>query len=435
MRPIYVGIIGLGTVGTGTVRILQENARTIEARLGTPMRVKRIADIDLERDRGILLEPGVLTPRAADVLDDPEIDIVVELMGGLEPARRFLLQALENGKHVVTANKALLAHHGEEIYRLARERSLDVGFEASVGGGIPIIRALREGFAANQIQSVYGIVNGTSNYILSKMTDEGGDFAQVLAEAQRMGYAEQDPSFDVQGTDSAHKLTILASLALGTPVAFSSVYTEGITQITPLDIQYARQLGYRIKLLAIAKRLDEEIEVRVHPTLIPQEDPLANINGVLNAIYVVGNAVGKNLFVGRGAGDLPTGSAVVGDLLEIGRNILRGGGGRVPPLGFAHRDVVEVRIRDLSNLGSEYYLRFSVVDKPGVLSQISGILGKYSISIASVLQKERGPGEAVPVVMMTHEAQERDVQAALREIDQLDVILDRTNLVRVEQAF
>lgn len=432
MRPINIGIIGFGTVGAGTVRILRENARIIEARLGDPIRVKRIADIDLERDRGISLEPGILTPRATDVLEDPEIDIVVELIGGLEPARSFVLRALENGKHVVTANKALLAHHGEEIYRLAQEKSLNVGYEASVGGGIPIIRALREGFAANQIQLIYGIVNGTSNYILSKMTDEGGDFGQVLAEAQRMGYAEQEPSFDIQGTDSAHKLTILASLALGRPVGFQAVYTEGITRISPLDIQYARQLGYRIKLLAITKRLADEIEVRVHPTLIPQEDPLANINGVLNAIYVVGDFVGKNLFVGRGAGDLPTGSAVVGDILETGRDVRRGQGGRVPPLGFAGRGA-EVRIRDLNSLRSEYYLRFSVVDKPGVLSQISGILGKYSISIASVLQKERGPGEAVPVVMMTHEAQERDVQAALREIDRLEVVLDQTNLIRVER--
>lgn len=435
MRPIHIGIIGLGTVGTGTVKILLENAGSIEARLGCPLKIKKIAELDLERDRGILLQRGMMTTRAEDVLEDPEIDIVVELIGGLEPAKSFLLRAMERGKHVVTANKALLAHHGEEIYRLAREKSLDVGFEASVGGGIPILRALKEGFAANNIQAVYGIVNGTGNYILSKMTDEGGNFAQVLAEAQQKGYAEQDPSFDVQGIDSAHKLVILASLAFGSLIPLERVYVEGIVRISPLDIQHALQLGYRIKLLAITKRLGEEIEARVHPTLIPLDDPLANVNGVLNAIYVVGDAVGKNLFVGRGAGDMPTASAVVGDLIDIARNILKGqGGGRVPTLGFISPKIKDVRIREMETLSMEYYLRFSVVDRPGVLSQISGILGKHSISIGSVIQKERGPGEAVPVVMMTHEARERDIQLALSEIDQLEVILDRTNLIRVERS-
>ena len=434
MRPIHVGIIGLGTVGTGTIRILLENACVIEARLGVPLKVKKIADIDLERDRDISLEREMLTPHAADILRDPEIDIVVELIGGLEPAKSFILQALNNGKHVVTANKALLAHHGEEVYRLALERSLDVGFEASVGGGIPILRALKEGFSANNVQAAYGIVNGTGNYILSKMANEGRDFAQVLAEAQEKGYAEQDPSFDIEGIDSAHKLVILASLAFGVPISLDRVYTEGIVRIGPIDIQHACQLGYRIKLLAITKRLGEEIEARVHPTLIPQESPLANVNGVLNAIYVVGDAVGKNLFVGHGAGDMPTGSAVVGDIIEIARGILKGqGGGRVPLLGFSLPGMKNVQIKEMSGLCLEYYLRFSVLDRPGVLSLISGILGKHSISIASVIQKEHGPGEAVPVVMMTHEAREQNIQEALFEIDRLEVVLDQTNLIRVER--
>lgn len=433
-RPICIGIIGLGTVGVGLYQVLTGNAQTIENRLGVAIEIRRIADLDLERDRGIPdLDKAILTTDAYKVIDDPEIDIVVELIGGLEPAKTFILRALDKGKHVVTANKALLAHYGKEIFQNAFQASLDVGFEASVGGGIPIIKAIREGFAANNIEAIYGIVNGTGNYILSKMTNEGGDFAQVLEEAQRKGYAEQDPSLDIEGIDSAHKITILASLAFGTNIPLTKVYTEGITGISSLDIQYARHLGYKIKLLAIAKRVGEEIDIRVHPTLLLQENPLANVDNVLNAIYVVGDAVGKNMFVGRGAGAMPTGSAVAGDIIEISRDILRGQGPRVPAHGLFRTAIKDYRIREIGEIESEYYLRFMVVDRPGVLSRISGILGDHSISIASVLQKERGPKDGVPVVMMTHEALERDIQLALGKINQLDVVLPKTTLIRAER--
>jgi homoserine dehydrogenase len=432
-RPIYIGIIGLGTVGTGLYQILTRNTQGIKDRLGIAIEIKRIADLDLDRDRGLSdLDKGLLTTDANKVIDDPEIDIVVELIGGLEPARSFILRALDRGKHVVTANKALLAHYGHEIFQKAGQLSLDVGFEASVGGGIPIIRSIREGFVANNIEAIYGIVNGTGNYILSKMTNEGGDFAQVLGEAQRKGYAEQDPSLDIEGIDSAHKITILASLAFGTNVPLSKVYTEGITGISSLDIQYAQHLGYRIKLLAIAKRAGEEIDIRVHPTLLPQDASLANVDNVLNAIYVVGDAVGKNMFLGQGAGAMPTGSAVAGDIIEIGRYILRGQGGRVPAPGVLGSSIKDCSIRQIGEIKSEYYLRFMVIDRPGVLSRISGILGEHSISIASVLQKERGSKGGVPVVIMTHEALEKDIQLALKKINQLEVVLAQATLIRVE---
>lgn len=433
-RPIYIGIIGLGTVGTGVYKILTMNTQTIKNRLGVSLEIRRIADLDLARDRGIPhLDKDLLTADACKVIDDPEIDIVVELIGGLEPAKTFILRALDKGKHIVTANKALLAHYGNEIFQKASQAALDIGFEASVGGGIPIIRAIREGFAANNIEAIYGIVNGTGNYILSRMTNEGGDFAQVLEEAQQRGYAEQDPSLDIEGIDSAHKITILASLAFGANIPLTKVYTEGISRISSLDIQYAQHLGYRIKLLAIAKRVGEGIDIRVHPTLLPQENPLANVDNVLNAIYVVGDAVGKNIFIGQGAGAMPTGSAVVGDIIEISRNILRGQGGRVPAQGVLSPWIEDCPIRQIGEIKSEYYLRFMVVDRPGVLSRISGILGDHSISIASVLQKERGPKEGVPVVIMTHEALEKDIQLALKKIDQLEVVLTETTLIRAER--
>jgi len=432
---IEVGIIGLGTVGTGVYRILTQNSSLIEGRLGVPIRIKRVADLDWERDRGLSdLRGDLMTTDAYKIINDPEIDIVIELIGGLEPARTYILEAIERGKHVVTANKALLAQHGSEIFRRAHERSLDIGFEASVGGGIPIIKAIRESFAGNNIEAIYGIVNGTSNYILSKMTDEGGEFSQVLSEAQQQGYAERDPSLDVEGIDAAHKIAILASLAYGARIDFSGLFIEGITNISPLDIQYARDLGYRIKPLALVKKIEGELDIRVHPTLLPQEGLLANVNGVLNALYVIGDAVGKNMFLGQGAGSLPTGSAVVSDIIDIARNILRGQGGRVPPQGMVSAKIRDYPIRERGKIKSEYYLRFTVVDRPGVLSRISGILGAHSISIASVLQKERSSEDGVPVVMMTHEASERDIQAALKEIDQLEIVLDKTILIRAERS-
>ncbi len=328
MREIKVGLIGFGTVGTGVVRILEENRELIEKRMGAKIILKRIADIDLETDRGVKLKPGILTRRAEEVIEDPEITILMELMGGTDLAKEFILKAIQHKKHIITANKALLALHGDEIFAEAHRFGVDVSFEASVGGGIPLIRSIKEGLVANRIQSIFGILNGTSNYILSKMTGEGRNFKEVLREAQKEGYAEADPSYDVEGIDAAHKLTILIRLAFGTSIQFQEIFIGGISNITPLDIQFSREFGYRIKLLAIAKIDQGKIEARVHPTMIPEGHLLSTVDGVFNAVYIKGDAVGATLFYGQGAGQMPTGSAVVGDLVELGRNILVGATGR-----------------------------------------------------------------------------------------------------------
>lgn len=429
---VGVGLIGLGTVGTGVARILIENSAEIRRRLGVPLELAKVADLDIARDRGLALDPRLLTTDANAVLEDPGVDVVVELIGGYSPAKDLILKALSLGKPVVTANKALLAEHGEAIYAQAEARGLDLGYEAAVGGGIPIIRAIKEGLAANRIQSIYGIINGTANYILSTMTEAKRPFGEVLAEAQRKGYAEANPSFDVEGIDSAHKLAILVALAFGTPVEMKAIHTEGITGITPMDIEYAHEFGYRIKLLAIAKRAGDQIEARVHPTMVPEDVLLATVNGVYNAIFVAGDAVGETLFYGKGAGSMPTGSAVVGDLIEIGRNLLAGSVGRVPTTGFRSEGRRNLRIKPIEEIESLYYLRFTALDRPGVLSNVSGILGKYNISITSVLQKSRHASQAVPVVVMTHKARERDVRQALSEIDRLPDVSEKTVLIRVE---
>jgi len=435
LRYINIGLIGLGTIGTGVVSILTKNSRLIEDRLGIPVRLAKIADLDIKSDRGIEIDKGILTTNAEEILNDPGIDIVIELIGGYEPAKGFILRALNNGKHVVTANKALLAKSGEEIFGMADRKRAAIGFEASVGGGIPIIRSLREGFVANNIESIYGIVNGTGNYILSKMTDEGGDFSDILKKAQDKGYAEADPTLDIEGIDSAHKIVILALLAFGTRVSLEDVYTEGFSDITQTDISYAREFGCRIKLLAIAKSSGDEIDIRVHPTMIPQDNPISRVNGVFNAIRVTGDFVGENMLIGKGAGSFPTASAVVGDIVEIARDMIRGSEGyRLPSRSYLPERIKDAKIKDISNITSEYYLRFSVLDRPGVLSKISGILGDRSISIASVIQKGRRENEAVPLVIMTHSAVERDIQSALSEIDRLDVVLEKTVLIRVEDG-
>jgi homoserine dehydrogenase len=431
-KSINVGIIGFGTVGTGTARILIESADIIKRRLGVPVVLKKISDLDLKRDRGIKLGDVKLTSDAQSLINDPEIDIVVELIGGYKPAKEFILDALRNKKHVVTANKALLAVHGEEIYAAADKAGVTVGFEASVAGGIPILAAIRSGLAANNIRSIHGIVNGTCNYILTLMTNEGRKFDEVLKEAQAKGYAEADPTFDIEGIDSAHKLAVLTMLAYGTPVKFNDIYTEGISKITPLDIDFAKELGYKIKLLAITKMVDGEVEARVHPTMLPGEYPIAAVDGVFNALSIVGDAVGSTMFYGRGAGDMPTGSAVVGDIIDIGRDILAGSVNRSPLVGFRERSVLKIRAMD--DILSCYYLRFSVRDKPGVLSRVSGVLGKNNISISSVIQKGRGAAEAVPLVMMSHEAVERDVRRALDEINKMDCVAGPTMVIRVEEG-
>ena len=431
-NSINVGIIGFGTVGTGTARILLENADIIKRRLGAPVVLKKISDLDVKRDRGIPLEGVQLTTSAGEVLSDPDIDIVVELIGGYKPAREFILEAIKRKKHVVTANKALLAVHGEEIYAAAEKSGVTLGYEASVAGGIPILAAIRSGLAANNIKSIYGIVNGTCNYILTLMTNEGRKFDEVLREAQAKGYAEADPTFDIEGIDSAHKLAVLTMLAYGTPVKFDDIYTEGISKITPLDIDFAKELGYKIKLLAITKMVNGEVEARVHPTMLPGEFPIAAVDGVFNALSVVGDAVGSTMFYGRGAGDMPTGSAVVGDIIDIGRDILAGCANRSPVAAFRERSPLAIRRMD--DITSCYYLRFSAMDKPGVLSRISGVLGKNNISISSVIQKGRGAAEAVPLVMMSHEAVERDVRKALDEINKMDCVAGPTMVIRVEEG-
>jgi homoserine dehydrogenase len=433
MKEIKVGLIGFGTVGSGVGRILQKNSNLIEKRMGAKLTLKRVADIDLETDRGVKVKPGVLTRSAEDVIKDPEIDIVMELMGGIEPAKTFILKAIRNKKHIVTANKALLALHGDEIFREAHRFGMDVNFEASVGGGIPLIRSIKEGLVANRIQSIFGILNGTSNYILSKMTDEGRSFREVLKEAQEKGYAEADPTYDIEGIDAAHKLAILVRLAFGTPFQFKEIFIGGISEITPLDIQFGREFGYRIKLLAIAKIDEGKIEARVHPTLIPESHLLSTVEGVFNAVYIKGDAVGPTLFYGQGAGQMPTGSAVVSDLVELGRNILtQASGHRVPLLSFQESAIEKIPLKKMDDVVMPFYMRFSALDRPGVLSKISGILGKNDISISAVIQKGRQVNGAVPVVMMTHEAEEKNVHQALKEIDRLGVILGKTMFIRVE---
>ncbi len=433
MREIKVGLIGFGTVGSGVVRILQKNSGLIEKRMGAKLVLKRIADIDLETDRGVKLKPGVLTRGAEEVIKDPEIDIVMELIGGIEPAKTFILKAIRNKKHIVTANKALLALHGDEIFREGHRFGVDVNFEAAVGGGIPLIRSIKEGLVANRIHSIFGILNGTSNYILSKMTDEGGDFKEVLKEAQEKGYAEADPTYDIEGIDAAHKLAILIRLAFGTPLRFNEIFIGGISEITPLDIQFGREFGYRIKLLAIAKMEKGKIEARVHPTMIPEGHLLSTVEGVFNAIYIKGDAVGPALFYGQGAGQMPTGSAVVSDLVELGRNLLvQAKGHRVPSLSYQEFAIEKNPLKRIEEVVMPYYMRFSALDRPGVLSKISGILGKNDISIVSVIQKGRRIKGSVPIVMMTHEAKEKNVHRALKEIDRLGVILGKTMVIRVE---
>jgi homoserine dehydrogenase len=432
MNEIKIGLIGFGTVGAGVVRILGENASLIAQRLGGEVRLHKIADIDLKRDRGVKVSKKILTTDAEAVLTDPEISICIELVGGIEPARTFILKAIANGKHVVTANKALLALHGAELFAAAQNKGVRIGFEASVGGGIPIIRSLREGLVANRIISIFGILNGTSNYILTRMTQEGKGFREILKDAQRLGYAEADPSLDVEGIDAAHKLAILAALAFGIRVDFNDIFVEGIAHISPLDIQFSSEFGYRIKLLAIGKGDAGRVELRVHPTMLPANHLLSTVEGVYNAIYLSGDAVGPTMLYGQGAGSLPTGSAVVSDVVDLCGDIIHGvtGGGSLAPFWSSEGGVIKA----MEEVVTPYYLRITAVDRPGVLSKVSGILGEHEISIASVIQKGRRVKGAVPIVMMTHEAKEKNVRQALKAIDGLGIIKAKTTLIRVEGA-
>ncbi len=437
-RAVGVGLLGFGTIGTGVAKLLRRNADVIEQRLGAPLRLVRIADIDTETDRGVDLEGIRFDTDTEGLVADPEVEIVVELIGGTSVARRFILRSIEGGKHVVTANKALLALHGAEIFGAAARRGVDVAFEASVGGGIPILRSVREGLAANHIDAVYGILNGTTNYVLSQMEETGEDFAVVLKRAQDLGYAEADPAVDVDGIDAAHKLTLLAAMCFGAELTCKEVPTEGIRGLAPIDFEAAREFGYRIKLLGIAKARrepgGERIEARVHPTLVPVSSLLARVDGAMNAVAVIGDAVGETLFYGAGAGEMPTASAVVADLMEIAREIRRGKAGRVAPLSYLPEMLEPKPLVPLGELHGRFYLRFTALDQPGVLAHLAGILGEHEIGIESVLQKGRGGArESVPVIVLTHPAGEAAVRAALDQIDELENVTAPTLLVRIEQ--
>ena len=428
MKTISIGILGMGTIGSGVVKLLQDHSALLDRRVGARLRIRKIAEIGPPR---IPVDPKLLTADAMEVINDPEVDILVELIGGITTARTLCLEAVNKGKHLVTANKALLAEHGLEIYQAAAAKRVDLGFEASVCGAIPIIRSLREGLVANQIQSIMGIVNGTTNYILTKMTETGQPFAEVLSEAQAKGYAEADPTLDVGGVDAAHKLQILASLAYTTFIRFSDIYIEGIQKVQATDIAFARELGYRIKLLAIAKEESGELEVRVHPTMIPEGHLLASVGGVYNAVHIHGDSAGSLMFSGRGAGQMPTASSVVADIVEIAHNIVFHRPSRVSllPTGAVGESIA---LKPMDRIRSRYYLRVMALDKPGVLSMVSGVLGDHHISIASVIQKGRAEQAAVPVVMLSHEATEGDMQKALKRINHLEVVAGETMCIRVE---
>lgn len=433
MQQINVGIIGFGTVGSGACEILKTNRDLISNRIGSHINVKKIADLDIKSDRGVPIDQGVLTTNVMEIIDDPEIDIVVELIGGIVKAKEFILMALAKGKHVITANKALLAEHGKEIYEAANKNGVTLGFEASVAGGIPTIGALKSGLAANRIHTVMGILNGTSNYILTKMTKEGLPYDQVVQEAIKLGYAEDPPTLDVDGTDAAHKLAIIISILYGQPLSFDKIYKEGISDLSPDDIQFAKEFGYSIKLLAIARETQEGMEARVHPTMVPKNHILANVNDAFNAIYYDADFVGPNLYYGLGAGRRPTGSAVVSDIIEIARYIRLGSKEFMPPLAHFNPPEKDVRIKPMNDLVCNYYFRFTALDKPNVLSKIAGILGENHIGISSVIQKRREANESVPLVILTHEAKERDVQKALEQLGKLHVLTDKTAMIRVEK--
>jgi homoserine dehydrogenase len=432
MRKVHIGILGCGTVGTGVARILLEKKELIRQRVGAELVLKRVADIDIETDRGIAFEPGVLTTDADAVLTDPEIDIVLETIGGEGIAKKFMLQAIENGKHVVTANKALLAHDGNAIVAAARAKGVELAYEASCGGCMPIIKTIRESLVGNRIESMVGILNGTCNYILTKITADGSTFEDALAEAQAKGFAEADPTLDVEGGDTAHKLAIMTAIASGMAINFDDIYVEGISRITPLDIQFAGQFGYRIKLLAISKDKGDAVESRVHPTMIPTGNLLSNVSGSLNALMITGDAVGEMVLNGHGAGMMPTASAVVSDVVDIARDILSGTRGRVPMLSYQPEYIRTIPVLPIDEIETQYYFRFSAQDQPGVLSKISGVLGRYGISLKSVHQQGRMTEGPVPIVMFTHRAKEADVRKAMAELEALDVVADKPMVIRIE---
>ncbi|MFV2061003.1 MAG: homoserine dehydrogenase [Gammaproteobacteria bacterium] len=433
MKPVNVGVLGLGTVGSGTVKVLQRNAQEITRRAGRGIVVTHAATRDIKKTRDCDLEKTTLTTEAYDVINDSEIDIVVELIGGDSLALELVIAAIKQGKHVVTANKALIAKHGNEIFKAAQEKGVMVAFEAAVAGGIPIIKALREGLSGNQIQWLAGIINGTGNFILTEMRDKGRDFDDVLKEAQELGYAEADPTFDVEGIDAAHKLTILASIAFGIPLQFEKAYTEGIGNITRDDVIYAEELGYRIKHLGITRRTEKGIELRVHPTLIPERRLIANVDGVMNAILVMGDAVGPTLYYGAGAGAEPTASAVVADVIDVVRVLTSDPENRVPHLAFQPDELKNIPILTMDDVQTAYYLRMQAEDKPGVLAEVTTILGEQGISIEAMIQKEtKLSGSKAEIILLTYVVTEKAMKTAINKIESLSVINGSVIRIRME---
>jgi homoserine dehydrogenase len=433
LKPVKIGVLGLGTVGGGTVNVLTRNAEEIARRAGREIIVSRASARNLTQSRICDTQNIALTADPFDIVNDPEIDIVVELIGGYDLAKQLVLTAIANGKHVVTANKALIALHGNQIFAEASKKGVMVMFEAAVAGGIPIIKAIREGLSGNRINWLAGIINGTGNFILTEMRDKGRDFADVLAEAQALGYAEADPTFDVEGIDAGHKLTILASIAFGIPLQFDKVFTEGITQITRDDVGYAEELGYRIKHLGIARKTAQGIELRVHPTLIPKRRLIANVNGVMNAVLVHGDAVGPTLYYGAGAGAEPTASAVVADLVDVVRAMTSDPENRVPHLAFQANAIVDIPVLSADNIKTAYYLRLTAEDKPGVLADVTRILAAHQISIEALIQKEPQRGESsVPIIMLTQLTLEKEMNAAITEIEALNTVSGKVARIRLE---
>jgi len=434
IKPINVGLLGIGTVGGGTFAVLARNAEEIARRAGRPIRIAMVADKNLELAQKATGGACRVTDDAFAVVNDPEVDIVVELIGGYGIAKELVLKAIANGKHVVTANKALLATHGNEIFQAAQAQGVMVAFEAAVAGGIPIIKALREGLSANRIQWIAGIINGTTNFILSEMRDKGLSFDTVLQEAKRLGYAEADPTFDIEGVDAAHKITILSALAFGIPMQFDKAYVEGISRLDATDIKYAEQLGYRIKLLGIAKRTAEGVELRVHPTLIPAKRLIANVEGAMNAVLVQGDAVGATLYYGKGAGAEPTASAVIADLVDVTRMHTADPEHRVPHLAFQPDRLADLTILPMDEVTTSYYLRLRVADKPGVLADITRILADEQISIDAMIQKEPAEGEEqTDLILLTHQTREKRINAAIAKIEKLDVVAGKVTRLRLEQ--
>ncbi len=434
MKPMQVGLLGIGTVGGGTFRVLRRNREEITRRAGREIRITMVADKATDRARELAGNQAEVVDDAMKVISNPNIDIVVELIGGYSPAKEFVLKAIANGKHVVTANKALLATHGNEIFAAAQKAGVMVAFEAAVAGGVPIIKALREGLTANRIEWIAGIINGTSNFILSEMRSRGKNFDEVLQEAQQLGYAEADPTFDIEGIDAAHKLTIMSALAFGVPMQFDKAYTEGISNLTKQDITYAEQLGYRIKLLALTRRTVNGIELRVHPTLIPARRLIANVEGVMNAILVKGDAVGSTMYYGAGAGAEPTASAVVADLVDVTRMHTADPEHRVPHLAFQPDAISDIPILSMEEVETSYYLRLRVFDRPGVLADVTRILADNHISIGAMIQKEPSEGEEqVDIIMLTHLCREKNINAAMKKIEALDSVDGKITRIRLEE--